>query len=147
MGMLLFFQLFHVSLMVHWCMIGPVLHLLLSYHWSAQAVRYWTNKQIDHAIFKFLSFCTEDFPCLMNKIFCLYILQTYFFFVFFSLSLSLPFLMEPIMCFTSCRGNCYQLFFPLFTEWVLRTVGSGMWGDFASFNSLQSPNIQDGTTE
>ena len=64
--------------MVHWCMIGPVLHLLLSYHWSAQAVRYWTNKQIDHAIFKSLSFCTEDFPCLMNKIFCLYILQTFF---------------------------------------------------------------------
>lgn len=64
MGMLLFFQLFHVSLMVHWCMIGPVLHLLLSYHWSAQAVRYCTNKQIDHAIFKSLSFCTEDFPLL-----------------------------------------------------------------------------------
>ena len=77
MGMLLFFQLFHVSLMVHWCMIGPVLHLLLSYPWSGQAVRY-DRKQMNRAIFKSLSFCTEDFPSLMNYIFCLYLLQTYF---------------------------------------------------------------------
>ena len=38
--MLLFFQLFRVLLMAHWYMIGQVHHLLLSYPWSAQAVRY-----------------------------------------------------------------------------------------------------------
>ncbi|XP_031251690.1 protein GIGANTEA isoform X2 [Pistacia vera] len=41
MGMLFFFQLFHVSLMERWCMIVVLLHLLLSFLSSVLAVREW----------------------------------------------------------------------------------------------------------
>ena len=68
--MLLFFQSFHVSSMVHWCMIGVILLLPLSFPWSAQAARYIILALIDQTemvCFQISYSCnTEDFSFLLN---------------------------------------------------------------------------------
>lgn len=89
-----------------------------------------------------LSFLTDDF--LLDKLyFCHFFLQVYIVSPF-SFNLS----NRAVVCFSRIAEEIdIATFSSIFIEWVLWTVGSGMWGDLASFNSLQSPNIQDGTAE
>lgn len=74
MGMLLFIQLSHVLLMVHWSMI-KIVHLLpLSFHWSVQTVRYSDSST------QFLTMCLISVYVVLHDMFAIILKKSLYMF-------------------------------------------------------------------